>query len=275
MAVTAREAVVKGVPMRWEESGSGRPVILVHGIPTSPRLWRHVLPRVVGARCLAWEMVGYGGSIAAGRGRDISVRRQAGYLVDWMGELEIDEAIIVGHALGGGVVQIAAVNHKERCSGLVLANSIGYDSWPIPSVKAMNAARGLLASLPLAVFRALFISFIRRGHDDPIAAREAVDTHWPHYAGADGAAAFARQVGSLRVQDTLEIAPRLPRLRVPTALVWGAADQFQKLRYGVRFAADLGVTLSGIEGGRHFVPEDHPDEVAAAIARVLARRGAV
>ena len=51
-----------GVRMRWEETGEGLPVVFVHGIPTSPRLWRHVMPRVKG-RALAWEMVGYGASI--------------------------------------------------------------------------------------------------------------------------------------------------------------------------------------------------------------------
>ena len=71
---------VDGIPMRWHEEGSGVPVILVHGIPASPALWRHVLPRIRGARCLAFEMVGYGASIPEGRDRDISVARQADYL---------------------------------------------------------------------------------------------------------------------------------------------------------------------------------------------------
>lgn len=49
--------------MRWEEEGEGTPVVILHGIPTSPRLWRHVVPLVASsdggnARCLAWEMVG-------------------------------------------------------------------------------------------------------------------------------------------------------------------------------------------------------------------------
>ena len=54
-----RTATVNGVPMRWEEqAGEGLPLVLVHGIPTGPRLWRHVVPRIAaGARCLAWEMV--------------------------------------------------------------------------------------------------------------------------------------------------------------------------------------------------------------------------
>ena len=69
---------VGGVRMRWEERGEGQPVVFVHGIPTSPRLWRRVIPKVNGARCLAWEMVGYGASIPESEGRDISVGQQAG-----------------------------------------------------------------------------------------------------------------------------------------------------------------------------------------------------
>ena len=76
----SRNAEVDGIRMRWEEQGEGRPVVFVRGIPTSPRLWRHVIPQVRGARCMAWEMVGYGASIEEGRERDISVAKQADYL---------------------------------------------------------------------------------------------------------------------------------------------------------------------------------------------------
>jgi pimeloyl-ACP methyl ester carboxylesterase len=56
-----------------DRGGEGFPVVLVHGIPTGPALWRHVLPQVRGGSLLAFEMVGYGDSIPAGRDRDISV----------------------------------------------------------------------------------------------------------------------------------------------------------------------------------------------------------
>jgi pimeloyl-ACP methyl ester carboxylesterase len=56
--VEERQATVRGVPVRWTEAGEGFPVVLVHGIPTSPVLWRRVLPQVRGGRCLAVEMVG-------------------------------------------------------------------------------------------------------------------------------------------------------------------------------------------------------------------------
>lgn len=260
---------VGGISMAWEEAGEGVPLVLVHGIPTSPRLWRHVVPRISGARCLAWEMVGYGGSIPEGRDRDISVAKQAQYLRTWLDELGIEQAVLAGHDLGGGVVQILAVQHPQRCAGLFLTNAIGYDSWPIPSVKMLQAASGLVQHLPLPLLKALHAMLFRRGHDDRQQAQEALREHWPFYAEHDGAAAFVRQVRALNMQDTLAVAGELPKLNVPARLAWGAADQFQKLHYGERFARDLNAPLRRIEGGKHFVPEDHPEVVAEELNRLL------
>lgn len=51
--MNSRTATVEGIPMRWEEAAEGLPLVLVHGIPTCRALWRHVVPRVTGARCFA------------------------------------------------------------------------------------------------------------------------------------------------------------------------------------------------------------------------------
>jgi pimeloyl-ACP methyl ester carboxylesterase len=117
--VQEQQATIRGVPMRWTEEGEGFPVVLLHGIPTSPALWRHVMPQVRGGRCLAFELVGYGDSIPAGRDRDISVARQADYLLAWLDHLGVEPAVLVGHDLGGGVAQIAAVREPRRCARLV------------------------------------------------------------------------------------------------------------------------------------------------------------
>lgn len=261
----SRTAEVNGIRMRWEETGEGFPVVLLHGIPTSPALWRHVVPRLEGVRALAWEMVGYGASIPEGRGRDISVARQAEYLAAWMAEVKVEGAVAAGHDLGGGVAQIAAVRNPGMFSGLLLTNSIGYDSWPIPEAKAMRAMGGLVGRLPAAAFRLIFGSFLRMGHDDRGVASESIDVHWRHYAAHDAAADFIRQVRSLDVRDTLAVSDRLPTLGLPARVVWGEADRFQKVRYGEAFARDLGTSLQRIPGGKHFTPEDHPDAVAAAL----------
>ena len=263
-----------GVRMRWEEAGEGEPVVFLHGIPTSPRLWRHVVPLVDGVRALAWEMVGYGGSIREGINRDISVARQAEYLASWMRELGLGNgAVVVGHDLGGGVAQILAVRHPELVRGLVLTNSICYDSWPVAPVKAIRAAGPLFGRMPDGVFRYVYAGFLLGGHDDRGRWKESVSEHRPFYEKAGGAAALVRQTRSLDVRDTLAVAGGIPELDVPARLVWGAADGFQDIGYGYRLAYELGAPIERIEGGKHFVPEDHPEEVARAVNALLDQVG--
>jgi pimeloyl-ACP methyl ester carboxylesterase len=269
-----RQAVTNGVPVRWleqadDDGGRGVPAVLIHGIPTGPLLWRYVVPHLAGTRCLAFEMVGYADSIPAGRGRDISVGRQADYLLGWLDEIGVRRAVLVGHDLGGGVAQIAAVRRPEVCAGIVLTNAIGYDSWPIPSVKAMQRTATALERLPTPAVRAALLSLFLRGHDNRARAQEALAVHSRPYLQHDGMAALVRQVRSLHTYDTLAVARELPRLDVPARVVWGAADAFQKVRYGEQFATDLGAPLRRIPGGKHFTPEDHPEEVAAAVRDVL------
>ncbi|MBW3584104.1 MAG: alpha/beta hydrolase [Euryarchaeota archaeon] len=268
----SEHAEVDGTWQHWYESGEGeKDVILIHGIPTTPHLWRYVVPRLRGAKVHNWEMVGFGDSIPEGEGRDIGVARQAVHLHAWMDHMGIERAVLAGHDLGGGVAQILAARHPERCSGLFLTNSIGYDSWPIPSVDAMRAMRPLVRRTPETLFRRVHATFIRRGHDDADRAKESHRIHFRPYHEHGGAEAFAHQIDDLDTDDTLAVQHRIPRLDVPARVVWGAADRYQKVAYGERLAADLGVILERIEEGRHFTPEDHPEPVAAAINDIVAR----
>lgn len=236
---------VGGVPVRWEQSVSGVPVVLVHGIPASPALWRHVVPHVKEARCLAFEMVGYGQSIPAGAGRDISVAAQAGYLLDWLGQLGI-ETVLAGHDLGGGVVQIAAVRQPGRSAGLLLANAIGYDSWPVAPVRLLRRAGAFVERLPAAAMRPALASLILAGHDGMAVAAESLKVHAGPYARPGGPAGLVRQVRSLDAGGTLAVWGELAGLRVPARVVWGAAGQFQKVRYGERFAVGLGAIAAAL-----------------------------
>ncbi|WP_416395308.1 alpha/beta fold hydrolase [Allohahella sp. A8] len=267
----SRTAVIGGIPMRWIERGRGDevPLVLIHGIPTSPRLWRHVMAKLRGVRCLAFEMVGYGESMEAGVGRDISVGRQADYLIDWLTHLGIERAVFCGHDLGGGVAHIAAVRHPQRCAGLFLTNAIGYDSWPIPSVKALKLTAPLVKHLPDIAAKQILRVLMIRGHDKLQIAEESLDVHWSAYERHGGAASLIRQVMALNVEDTESIAGALPGLNIPARVVWGTSDSFQKLRYGERFARDLNAPLHRIEGGLHFTPEDHPEIIAEQITRLL------
>jgi pimeloyl-ACP methyl ester carboxylesterase len=172
-------------------------------------------------------------------------------------------------AIGGGVAQILAVRQPELVRGVVLMNSICYDSWPIPSVNAMGAMGPAVERLPNSVFRQVYSALLHRGHDNRERAKESIEEYWPYYERAGGAAAMIQQVRSLNVNDTLAIVDQIPNLDVPARLVWGAADSFQKIGYGYRLAYELKAPIERIEDGKHFVPEDHPEQVAAAVNGLL------
>ena len=265
----SRLSTNEGLTTRWIEHGSGRPVVLVHGVPASAQLWRHGMPLVRG-HSLAWEMAGYGSSIPEGAGLDLSVAAQADRLLSWLDIQDLDAPVLVGHDIGGGVAQIAAVRSPERFSGLVLTNAVCYDSWPVPSAKASARLAPVLRHLPDPLVRRSFAQTMRRGHDNQAMARESLAVHWQHYAANGAAGSLMDQLTSLDARDTLSIADRLPALDLPARVVWGVADPFQKLAFGERLAADLRTEVRRIPGGSHFTPEDHPDVVAEAINELLA-----
>ena len=264
-----RQALVNGIRNRWLEAGAGTPVVFVHGIPTSPELWRHVIPLVENGRCLAWEMIGYGDSMPEGDGLPIGLSRQAGYLVAWLREVVQGPAALVGHDLGGGVVQIAATRDPGVCAGLVLVDSVAHGSWPIATVKAVRRVGGLVERLPDVAFGPMLRGLVSRGHDDRVRARESAALHWGHYRIHGGARRFVRQARSLDGRDTTGVGERLGSLGVPARVLWGTRDPFQGVEHGERLARALGTTLLRMEGARHFTPEDHPEPIARAVEDLL------
>jgi pimeloyl-ACP methyl ester carboxylesterase len=271
-----REATVDGVPQRWRESGEGYPAILLHGFPTSPALWRGVHQHLDGVRAIAWEMTGYGESVPAGEGRDLGIDPQADRLLSLMDHLGLEEALLVGHDVGGGVAQVAATQQPHRLSGLVLADAVCYDAWPAEPVRRIARAGDVLAALPDRALKPLVWGAWVRAHATEAQARQAWSIHWPSYGEYGGTAALVRQARALDVADTVDVADALPSLAdKANRVVWGARDPFLEPAWGARLAAALGAPFDEVEGASHFVPESHPERVAAAIqdAATEARKG--
>ncbi|WP_222182986.1 alpha/beta fold hydrolase [Geminicoccus harenae] len=268
-----RTAVVGGIRMRWEEHGpaEGRPVVLVHGLPTNPRAWRYVVPRIAGpdTRCLAWELVGFGESFREGFGRDLSIPAQAAHLRAWLDHLGIGQAVFVGHDYGGGVIQQLAVSDPGRFAGVVLSDSVAFDNWPVAGVRVARAMRGLVPHLPGFAARALFQAALANlGHADPQVGAVSSDLFWRPYARKDGLRAFAHQLGFFDNRDTQRIGAALRPLGCPSLVVWGERDPLG-LPSAQELARRLGAGLRVIPGAYHFTIEDHPDRIAEAIHEVL------
>lgn len=99
-----------------------RPVVFLHGNPTSSHLWRHVLPIVCErARCLAPDRIGMGAS-----GKPAIAYRfadHARYLDAWFDALGLAEPILVGHDWGGALAMDFAARHPGRVAGIAVVET--------------------------------------------------------------------------------------------------------------------------------------------------------
>src|SRR3954465_2954292 len=100
--LTRESRVVHGHRRAFVRVGSGPPLLLLHGIGNSAQTWAGVLDRLAGSHTvLAPDLLGHGSS-AKPRG-DYSVAGYANGMRDLLSVLDIEQATVVGHSLGGGI----------------------------------------------------------------------------------------------------------------------------------------------------------------------------
>lgn len=267
---------VDGILMRWEDHGSHNedslPIVMVHGLPTNPRVWRYVVPSLVrsGARCLAWEQVGFGGSMQAGLDKDLSIPKQAQYLHGFLNHLGINKAVFVGHDYGGGVVQQLLIDYPEMVAGVVLCDSVAFKNWPVPAVRMAQAMGPALKLLPPALIKPFLFAAVCNLHSTRTAEGDAFETYWSPYNRSLGPWALSHQLKFFRNEDTEAVGLALERAKpqIPAKVLWGEKDPLG-IPSAERLASALGAGLVKVPGGRHFTIEDHPSLVAGVIESVL------
>jgi len=132
--------------MAYIDAGRGKPVVFLHGNPTSSFLWRNVIPHVESvARCLAPDLVGMGhsGKAPAGSYRFVDHAR---YLDAWFDAMELTRDVtLVVHDWGSALGFHWARRHPERVSGLVymeaLVRPVTWAEWPENARKIFQGMR--------------------------------------------------------------------------------------------------------------------------------------
>ncbi|MDA8313287.1 MAG: alpha/beta fold hydrolase [Actinomycetota bacterium] len=129
------------------ERGEGPSFVLVHGIMLGIGIWAPQL-RLLGGRVIAVSQRGHGQSRAGTGG--YAFDRLASDLAEVLDALEVRDAVLVGHSMGGMIVQQCALSHAQACSGrvrrLVL---VGTAPGPRP-VRPLLTLAGPLAAAALA-----------------------------------------------------------------------------------------------------------------------------
>ncbi|MDX1619769.1 MAG: haloalkane dehalogenase [Nitriliruptorales bacterium] len=275
---------VEGLTMAYIEAGSGSPIVLLHGNPTSSYLWRNIIPHLEPlGRCIAPDLVGHGDSDKRqGEGDDryrfVEHRR---YLDAFLAAVDAtDDVTLVIHDWGSALGFDWANRHREAVHAIAFMEAIcgpvSLEDWPENSrgiFAAMRSDDGETICLEKNVFveRILPSSVIRdlsdaemdeyrRPFTEPGEPRRPTLT-WPRELPFDG-----------QPQDVAEVvsnyAEWLATSEVPK-LYLHADPGFLSNVFAERVRSWPNLTERQISG-IHFVQEDEPDRIGRAIADWLA-----
>jgi haloalkane dehalogenase len=254
--------------MAYTDVGGGEPVVLLHGIPTWSYLFHDVIPLLEPhCRIVAPDFLGHGYSDRRDR-FDRSLVAQTAAVLALLDELEIERATFVGHDTGGGVALILGVEHPERVRRLVLTNVVAYDSWPIGDMIALSDP-SWSAKAPAEV-----ADFIASGLPDGIHHSERLTDAFragiiAPYSDREGQISLIRNASALNTNHTMALVDRHREIQVPTLLLWGVHDPWQRISDGERLADEIeNSRLERLEAS-HWVPQDTPIEFAGAVIGFL------
>ena len=272
--------------MAYVDTGAeGRPVVFLHGNPTSSYLWRNVItPVAPQARCLAPDLIGMGQSGKAPEG-SYTFADHARYLDAWFDAvLPEGQLVLVGHDWGGALAFHWGRRNPERVAGLAYMETIVcpllWEDWP-------EEARGIFQALRSPMGEELILEknvFVERILPSSI-GRDLSEAEMAAYR-----APFAEQ-GEVR-RPTLTWPRQIPLDGEPeevmqTALAYGAwlaSSQVPKLYVN----ASPGSILVGRQRelcrawpnqrevtvkGHHFIQEDSPAEIGQAVAAFVQEIG--
>lgn len=251
-------------------SGTGQPLLLLHGLPGSAASWDGVRERLGPAvDVVVPDLLGFGGSARPRPLRTLHAAGQAEALLDVLDALALPSAAVVGHDFGGPVAVSLLSLAPERVTGLGLLAANVLPDAPIPfplstvtwPLVGPLAARALFsrASLRLVLLAGVGAPRVR------LDARAAL--------GDDGQLRSIRTLfeGSLRHLDELyrPVQQALESCDVDGFVLWGDRDPFFSLEQGRRTAGAFAARFTALEGAGHFLPEERPAEVAEAVRALL------
>ena len=262
------------IDIYYEDHGSGKPIILIHGYPLSGASWEKQLPLLLNAgyRVITYDRRGFGRSSQPTEGYHYDTF--AADLRELIAQLKLQDVTLVGFSMGGG--EIARYFGKYGSKGVSKAVFIG--AVPPFLLKTADNPEGVDASVFEGIKKAVaadryafFTDFFKNFYnaDQYLGKRvseDVVHASWNLAAGSSATASLACVPTWL--EDFRE---DLKRVDVPTLVIHGDNDRIVPLSAAGQRTAKLvkGAKLVVIKGGPHCITWTHADEVNAALLNFL------
>ncbi len=230
-----------------DRQGAGLPLLLVHGAGSDHLSWSADVRRLAGRRILAPDLPGHGRSAGVASSE---VDDYAGAMLALLDALDVPQAVIAGHSMGGAIAQTLALTQPERVGGLIL----------VTTGARLPVNPQLLATV----------------QQDKTQVVEWIMTWaWAPDAPDDLRAMALQALLAVPAEvlhadylacDRFDARDRLSEITVPTLVIGGEHDKMTPPKFSETLAAQIpNAELSVIPGGGHYVVLEQPPVVAQCI----------
>jgi pimeloyl-ACP methyl ester carboxylesterase len=240
------------------------PLVLIHGIGADGRMFEPVVERLAdAAHIVVWNLPGYGGKPLVG---PLTFPGLAAALAADLEALGIDRAVLLGHSIGGMVVQELAATFPQRVRALILS--------------ATTAVFGSRDGSFQREFLQARLGPLDAGQTMAQMGAEVSPRLLGSAAAPDAAAALVKLMSevpeatfraAVQCLVTFNRRTELERIAAPTLLIAGEEDTNAPLKAMTRMAEVVrGARLEVLGGIGHLAPLECPDRYADIVRRFLA-----
>lgn len=257
----------------YNRIGRGPTVLFVHGVASHSFLWHDIMTRLADEYdVIAVDLLGCGASDKP-ENVDYSIAVQADILMELIDKLNLAPLHLVGHDVGGGVVQLMAVKRPEQLIDLTMMNPVGYDYWPVQPITTMRlpVIRGLSASvmnsnmLRMVIRRALY--------NKNLLTKQLMDKFWQPFTTEEGKKGFFQLIRCINNRLLMDITEKLRQLKLPVLLIRGDADAYLSYKILRDLNNDIpGSRLAHVAKAGHFLQIDEPEKITELLQEFFAEK---
>ena len=256
--VHSNYVAVNGYRMHYLVGGSGRPLLLVHGLGSRGEDWANLIPQLInsGHRVYALDLLGYGDSDQP-RDARYSISQQAAMVEGFLDSQHLQQVDMAGWSMGGWIAMQVALQQPQRIRRLVLLDSAGlrfqlsFDPALFQPASPTDLVKleEILIPHPRPLPGFLAMAMLRRGDHVGWVVRRSVQSMMTGEDLVDG---------------------KLGALTMPVLIGWGDQDKLIPLSVGYRLHQEmLQSVLDVYDGCGHLAPQDCVSQVGPSIVDFL------
>ena len=247
--------------IKVEETGKGSPLLLIHGLGMSHKLWRRQVPAFSKYyRTITVDLRGFGESSKPSAPGSYEVSVLAEDLVSLMETLEIPRAHILGTSMGGFIAQTIALDYPELCFSVILCHTSSRMNIP-PDI--LKERLDMLASSSLEDYAKLVVDQAFGPNPDASLKK------WISEMVSSNDKNAYSQVLSEGLSD-FDLSSRVSEISAPTLVVVGEHDRVIPPDQGRKLAREIrDAELEEIPGVGHLGYSEEPEKFNQIVLKFL------